>query len=229
VDYFAVIPSNNLKPNSTKTLSEIRLALSKRFTSTGIRVDRPAVVVSFGSDGKEKTEITPANYIGRTKSGYDVYEIPDCSGSWVRSSPDAHNAYVKKVDVNQLGRARNLIRLVKAWKYYRNVPISSFYLELRVARYAEEMPTIIYDVDLAGIFSRLNNIQLAQMQDPMGISGYISPCTTEAKLSEAKSKLAKALALVRTACDANQKGYATKAFECWNRLFNGNFPRYYYS
>ena len=71
--------------------------------------------------------------------------------------------------------------------------MSSFYLELRVTKYAEEMSRIIYDVDLAGIFSRFNDIQLAQMQDPMGISGYIAPCSTETNLGNAKSKLVNAL------------------------------------
>lgn len=229
VDYFAVIPRDNLKRDSTKTLYEIRLALGRRFTSTRIRVDRPAVVVSFGPDGKEKTEITPANYIGSTKNdGYNVYQIPDCSGGWIDSSPGAHNNYVSKVDGSRVGRVRDLIRLVKAWKYYRNVPISSFYLELRVTKYAEDMSRIIYDQDLAGVFSHLYDIKLAQMQDPMGVSGYIAPCSTKTKLSNAKSKLATALIRAEKACEASVRGDIITAFYWWNLVYNGKFPNYKY-
>ena len=106
----------------------------------------------------------------------------------MRSSPDAHNAYVRKGDGDLGNKVKPLIRFIKAWKYYQNVPISSFYLELRVAKYAEGESSIIYDMDVKRVFSHLDSIDLANMQDPMGISGSISPCATQAQLDDAKSK-----------------------------------------
>lgn len=147
VDYFAEIPPSNLKVGSTFTLRDVRDALDKSFPRTGVRVNCPAIVVPFGTDAKESTEVTPADYVGVTKKGkYRVYEIADCSNSWMRSSPHAHNAYVREIDGSLGFKVKPLIRFIKAWKYYQNVPISSFYLELRIAKYAEGKSNIIYDL-----------------------------------------------------------------------------------
>ena len=229
VDYFAEIPTCKLKENSTTTLGEVRDALKRRFPNTGVRVSCPAVLIPFGTDAKESTEVTPANYIEDTEEdGYRVYKIPNCSGGWMRSSPSAHNAYVRGVDEDLNGKVKPLIRFIKAWKYYQNVRISSFYLELRVAKYAAGESSIVYDIDVKRVFSHLHDIQLAQMQDPMGISGYISPCSTQTQLDDAKSKLTTALTRAQKARDAEDEGDTKEAFYWWNRLYASNFPSYYY-
>ena len=229
VDRFAEIPANNLNQNSTYALREVRDALAKRFPNTGVRVSCPAVVVPFGTDAKETTEVTPAKYVGvTTEDEYKVYDIPDCSDGWMRSSPDAHNAYVREVNEDLGFKVKPLIRFIKAWKYYQNVPISSFYLELRVTKYAEDKSSIVYAKDVKGVFSHLDNIGLARMQDPKGISGYISPCSTDTKLADAKSKLSTALTRAKNACDAEDKGKIEEAFGWWNRLYNYKFPSYRY-
>ena len=228
VDYFAEIPSSKLKANSTYALREIRDALAKRFPNTGVRVSCPAVVVPFGTDAKESTEVTPANYVEVTEDDYKVYKIPDCSDGWMRSSPDAHNAYVKKVNTDLGLKVKPLIRFIKAWKYYQNVPISSFYLELRVAKYAAGESSILYDIDVKRVFSHLHKIDLASMQDPMGISGYINPCSTETKLQDAKSKLSTALTRAQKAYEAKKNDDTEEAFKWWNRLYNYKFPSYRY-
>ena len=228
VDYFAQIPTKNLNTNSTTTLRKVRNVLDTRFPDTGVRVSCPAVVVPFGTDAKESTEVTSADYIKVTEDKYKVYEIPDCSDGWMRSSPDAHNAYVREVDSDLSNKVKPLIRFIKAWKYYQDVPISSFYLELRVAKYAEGESSIVYDLDVKRVFSHLDSISLRDMQDPKRISGYISPCSTDTKLAVAKSKLSTALTRAQKACDAKDEGDIKKAFEWWDLLYNYNFPSYRY-
>ena len=140
----------------------------------------------------ETTEVTPANYIG-TKNHFETYEIPNCSGSWNESSPDAHNTYVRTNDQRLSNKVKPLIRFIKAWKYFQNVPISSFYLELRIAKYSSEEVSIYYAIDVKRIFSHLNSVNLAKIRDPMGVSGLIAPCRSEAEMLTAKSKLSTAL------------------------------------
>ena len=229
VDRFAVIPAQNLNKNSTYTLNQVRNTLNIRFSKTNVSVSCPAVVIPFGTGAKENTEVIPAHYIEPThRNNYRVYGIPDCSGGWMRSSPDAHNAYVRNIDQKSGGKVKRLIRFIKAWKYYQNVPISSFYLELRIAKYAEEKLNIIYDIDIIGVFSHLHQIGLANMQDPMGISGYISPCSTSTKLKESESKLYTALTRTQKAYNARRSGNIKNAFYWWSMLYNGKFPSYYY-
>jgi hypothetical protein len=227
VDYFASIPRANLKQNSGATLTQVREVLDRRFSRTGVHVDCPAVVCPFGTLAKESTEITPANCVEVTKAGDLVYEIPDCSGGWMLSSPAVHNAYVREVDQKLGGKVKPLIRFIKAWKYYCNVPISSFYLELRVAKYAESQPFIVYDIDVKTIYLLLYNLGLAKMQDPMGISGYITACSTEPKLNDAISKLSTALSRAEQAIEDKNKDDIWGAFYWWNLIYNGNFPNYY--
>ena len=126
VDYFASIPTKNLKENSAATLRQVRDALVTRFPNTGVHVSTPAVVVPFGTDASESTEVVPADYIKTDKDGNLIYEIADGDGGWMRSSPDAHKSYVDEIDSKLHGKVKPLIRFLKAWKYYRTYPLAPF-------------------------------------------------------------------------------------------------------
>jgi hypothetical protein len=226
VDYFA---SLNQKPStdSDTALSKVRNALDKRFPLTGVRVNCPAVKVPLGTLDKGTTEVVPADLVLSSASSHSVYDIPNCSGRWMRSSPETHNSYVREVDQKLGNKVRPLVRFIKAWKYYQNVPISSFYLELRVAKYAESQSTIIYDWDVKDIFSLLQDKQLAAIKDPKNVSGYIAPCATQSQLETAKLKLATAASRAGKARDAEIKGNTKDAFYWWNLLYTEKFPNYY--
>lgn len=226
VDYFASIPTKYLKQNSATPLRNVKDVLDARFPYTGVHVDTPAVVVPFGTDASETTEVIPADFIKRDDDGFHIYEIADGSGGWKRSSPDAHNAYVAYANREQNNKVKPLIRFLKAWKYYRNVPISSFYLEMRIAKYALEEESIVYSIDVKRIFQLLWDKQLGSIQDPMGVSGYIYPCISEATKSNALSKLSTALTRAKNAYDAEVAGNTREAFAWWDLVFNGNFPAY---
>jgi len=62
-------------------------------------------------------------------NGYKVYDIADGAGGWMKTSPDAHNAYVRDIDDPLGGKVKPLIRFLKAGKCFKDVPISSFYLD----------------------------------------------------------------------------------------------------
>lgn len=226
VDYLACVPTNQLTQTSTASLTKVRNALDTRFPYTGVRVNCPAVVVPFGSASSEITEIVPADYL-RDSDGYKIYDIADCANGWMNASPDAHNAYVRYVDNKLGGKVKPLIRFIKAWKYFRDVPISSFYLELRVAKYAAGEKSIVYDIDMASVLRRLWDGQLASMQDPMAISGLIPACKTDASLIDALSKLSTAVVRAEKAREATRKGYIKDAFDWWQMLYGDGFPSYY--
>lgn len=227
-DYFASIPANMLNQDSGVTLSRVRDALHTRFPTTGVRVNCPAIRAPLGTVAAATTEIVPADYVFDTEDGFKVYEIPDCRGGWMYSSPDAHNSYVRVVDRDLGRRVKPLIRFIKAWKYYRNVPISSFYLELQVATYAEGESYIDYDIDVYRVLLRLAESSLAPLEDPMGVSGYIQPCKTELQLNTARSKLSRALGRVQKAFEAKEAGDIRLTFEWWRQLYDNYFPTYYY-
>lgn len=227
VDYLAGIPTSMLTQSSSYSLIKVRNALDARFPQTGVHVNTPAVSVPFGTRRSETTEIVPADLVGE-EYGFKAYEIADGAGGWMRVSPDAHNAYVGQVDAKHAGRAKALVRFIKAWKYLRDVPISSFYLEMRVAKYADGEKIIIADIDVARILRELWDHQLASMQDPMGFSSYIRACKTEAQRQEALSKLERAVGRASKArqCAADQD--VAGAFDWWRLVYDNEFPTYYY-
>jgi hypothetical protein len=227
VDYFAVIPPHNLKHNSSASLQEMRTVLDYRFPYTGVRVKTPAVVIPFGTDGSETTEVVPSHYIESDNNDNGIYGIPNSSGGWMRASPAKHKAWINAEDTRLLNKVKPLIRFIKAWKYYQNVPICSFYLELRVTEYASKESAIVYSIDVKNVLKRLLNGQLAAIQDPMGISGYIDSCSTDNFKKDALSKLETAVSRAEKAYDSERTSNIGDAFYWWSLLFNETFPSYY--
>jgi hypothetical protein len=226
VDYFAEIPTENLTENSYISLCKIRNALDRRFPNTRVRVNTPAVLVPFGNKKSEYTEVVPADYI-RKENDFTIYDIPAFNKGWMKSSPDAHNTYVARINQKSGYKVKHLVRFLKAWKYYRGVPISSFYLELQAARYANEESSIIYSIDVRNILVKLLNNELAKMQDPMGIGGYIEACSTQGKYDNVISKLERAVKRADKAREAERSGKIANAFHWWRLVFSYKFPTYY--
>lgn len=229
VDYFAEIPSGKLKSDSSQTLSEINSALAHTFWDTDVRVSAPAIKFSF-ANGKETTEIVPAYRIEDRKFGV-VYGIPNTNHGWMKSSPETHKAFVRYWDEQLGNRVRPLIRFIKAWKYENDVPISSFYLELRIASYAREEAQakrhIVYHWDLQLILERLLQEKLGEISDPMGVSGQIPACMTHLQHEEALSKLESGVFQAKKALIAARGDAINEAFSCWKLLFGSTFPNYY--
>ena len=225
VDYFAGVPREQLTQLSTNTLQKVRYALDARFPNTGVVVRTPAVVVPFGTDASETTEVVPAEYL-RDEQSYAIYNMPDVGGGWMRASPDAQLAYVAYWDEKLAGKVRPLVRFLKAWKYFRDVPISSFYLEMRTAKYASTESSIVYSIVVRNLLKQLWDCQLAAAQDPTVVGGYIHACDSEARLKDASSKLESALIRADKARDAEANEHIDDAFYWWRLLYNDEFPAY---
>lgn len=226
VDYLACLPTQSLKQSSSSTLGLVRDALNLRFPNTGVHVSTPAVVCPFGTYKSQHTEIVVVDYI-KEKSGYKIYEMADGYGGWMEICPDAHNLYVDAVNKKHSGKVKPLIQFIKAWKYYRDVPISSFYLEMRVAKYADGERAIIYDIDVKQILAMLVDSELSAMQDPTGMAGYIYPCKTDAFKQDALSKLKTAAIRAEKARSSTLNNDIKEAFAWWRLLYNDKFPTYY--
>jgi hypothetical protein len=208
----------NTRPSSDTALRRVREELQARFPTTRVRTARPAVVCEF-ADGLETVEVVPA-YFASSRS----YYIPAPGGDWLLSAPQEHLEYVNECDAKHPGRAKGLARLMKAWKYLNDVPISSFYLEMRAAQHINNQGVVIYLWDLCWLLESLAANELPAMNDPRNVSGRIYPCSSDAKRAEALSKVRTAASRARRALDADQSGDPGKAFQLLDLLFNGQFP-----
>src|SRR5699024_9437178 len=146
VDYFVSMRDGGPSVSWT-ALETLRSSLSRGIKGALVSIDRPAVRLRYFEDGPD-VEITPAYY-----QDADDYNIPDPDGNgWIRSNPAVHLNFVDRAQRETDGRAKALIRLVKTWKAWNNVPLSSFYLEMRTAQYALRHKPIVYDWDLRDFF-----------------------------------------------------------------------------
>lgn len=229
-DYFAVFPDASLWSDSSYTLRQIKESIQSTFSRTeGIIVNSPAIRIPFGTYASEMMEITPCCTNGTVNTDYGnfyKYHIPNGSGGWHDSSPSAFNAYVNHHDKRLGGKLKPLIQLVKAWKYYNDAPISSFYLEVRVTKYAEGENSIIYDIDLYRFFKYLSDNDLPSINDPLGISGRINACSTDSKYETTLNKVKADYIRAEEAYNNRDKNL-DKCFERWNLFFNSQFPSRY--
>lgn len=225
LDYFASLKTP--RPQlSASSLDAVRDKLVARFPNTRIHVSRPAVVLEFGQ-GYERVEVIPAYANENVTGEYMKFWIPGVVGEWLESTPEAHVSYVNGCNtVPSQGRAKAFVRMVKAWKYYRNVPVSSFYLEMRAATYIASREAVDYPYDLYRFLNNLAEQELAAMNDPTGATGRIVACGTSTKRTDALSKLSTATARASRALEFYRAGKASEAFEQWGLLFDGHFPAY---
>jgi len=226
-DIDAFVSLKTERPQSSSTaLNGVKFSLSARFPFTTVLIRRPAVVIKF-ADGLETWEIIPAFLTSRGSRNQFIYDIPDPSSEtgWIDSAPYEHLDYVNECNQEpHKGNAKALARLIKAWKYYCNVPVSSFYLEMRCAQHVATQKSYHHIWDVCQVLEKLQNHQLAAMNDPKGAAGRFHPCSSDAKRLDALSKLSTAATRARKALNAHNADDPATAFTYLDLLFGGHFP-----
>jgi hypothetical protein len=215
------------KPGTSETaLRWVRDALSASFPYTRVRVSRPAVVVEFNS-GAESWEIIPGFRKGTRSKDTVLYDIPGVATQWLDSAPVEHITYVNEINQRPKirGGAKKLARLIKAWKYYNNVPMSSFYLEMRAAQYLAGESSFAAVWDICRLLEHLHSIGIGPMNDPKKVASRFYACSTDAKGNEALSKVATGATRARKALEAYKSEDPVTAFHYLDLLFGGRFPK----
>jgi len=201
------------RPESPWTmLRRVKETLEGRFPNTNVVVRRSAVVCRF-SDGH--VEVVPA-YEGTTG-----YWIANPADGWMKTYPKDHNSYVNRVaGKHTSGSVKGLARQLKVWKYKRNVPVSSCYLEMRVAKHmdGETSYSPLWDLYLA--LKKIRDIELADMNDPTGLGSRFGSCSSESNREDALLKLERAVTRAGRAKDFAEQGDEEEAVEQLKMLFN---------
>lgn len=193
------------------TLETVKQQLQERFPNTTVVARRPAVVCKF-SDGD--VEIVPAY----TASG--GYYIANPAGDWMLTHPKDHNRYVTDVNTKHHGEVKKLVRQLKVWKYRRNVPVSSCYLEMRTAKHMEGESSYVPLWDLYLVLKKMRDLELAAMNDPTGLGSRFGACSSEANRQECMSKLNRAVSRALKAKDYAHDGHELLATEQLKLLFD---------
>lgn len=214
-----IVSLKGTRPGSATTaLNKVRDALKDKYPYTTIRVSRPAVVCEFAG-GTETVEVVPAY---PTTDGGGGYWIPNpaSDGDWMRTFPKDHNTYVNEANKKHSGGAKKLARLAKVWKYKRNAPVSSCYLEMRAAKHADGETTWSLPYEIHAYFKNLRSINLAAMNDPTGLGSRFSAYSSDSAKQDALSKLDTAVTRAEKAKDYYAKGDHANAIAYLKLLFN---------
>ena len=210
-DYIVALKGS--RPTPTTALNNVKAALQDRYPATTIVTRRPAVVCQF-ANGDETVEVVPAY---AADSGY---WIPDPTGDWMKTYPKDHNSYVSEVNKKHSGGAKKLARAAKIWKYKRSAPVSSCYLEMRAAAYADNETYWDPIVDLHRYLKRLEDLELKAMNDPTGLGSRFTAYSSESNKTDALSKLSRAVGRASKARDYVKAGFEASAIEQLKLLFN---------
>jgi hypothetical protein len=209
-DYMASL--KGVPPESTWTmLNKVKETLQCRFPATSIVVRRPAVVCRFSDTTVEVVPAYPSD------TGYLIANPAD---GWMKSYPKDHNMYVNGVNNKHSGAVKRLARQLKVWKYRRNVPVSSCYLEMRTAQHMDSESAYLPLWDLYLSLKNMLDVRLAPMNDPTGLGSRFGACSSEANRTDALSKLSIAVARALKAKDYAENGYNALAIEHLRLLFD---------
>lgn len=208
-----LVSLKGVRPGSPWTmLNKVKETLQGRYPNTTIVIRRPAVVCNF-SDGV--VEVVPAY------AGDAGYWIADPADEWMKTFPKHHNKYVNDVaGKHTAGVVKKLIRLVKVWKYKRNVPVSSCYLEMRTAKHMDGETSYSPLWDLYLTLKKMRDASLASMNDPTGLGSRFGACSSESNRLDAMSKLETAVSRALKAKDYDQADDQVKAIAQLKLLFN---------
>jgi hypothetical protein len=207
-----LVSLKGIRPDSPWTmLNKVKEQLQARFPGTTIVVRRPAVVCSFSDGDVEVVPGYPAT------SGYWISNPAD---GWMLTHPKDHNKYVTDINNKHNGAVKKLVRQVKVWKYLRNVPVSSCYLEMRTAKHMDGESTYSPLWDLYLTLNKMRDADLAAMNDPTGLGSRFGACSSESNRLDAVSKFETAVSRALKAKDYAEDGDQARAIEQLKLLFN---------
>jgi hypothetical protein len=176
------------KRNAFNTLAEMTDELDRYFEKEykdgqlmlPIRKQRVSIGLKFNIDGKEiEVDIVPGREIN-----IDEYNSTNDLKLYVRKDGENPSTEIKTniqkhIDlISGKNSERDIIRLLKVWKYYTNVEIKSFFIELITIRAFNDnqsnLPTGLWEkLEMVLKFIR-DNIEEIQLIDPANSSNIIS-------------------------------------------------------
>jgi len=222
VDILFILPSSEFTKYSSlqgngqsQLLQVIKIKLLEKYPSTTMRADGQVVMVNFVS---YNIEVVPS-FTGQNGN----YIIPNTSsgGSWKFTNPNAEMDQISQSNKKTNGNTVKLIKLIKAWKYYCNVPIKSLVIELRAINFLNkwiyyDKSSIYYDWMVRDFLKELLEFKNHECQIP-GINEKI------VYGDEWESKAKTALINAERACKLESEEKEDSATFEWKKIFGDRF------
>lgn len=225
-DLFAVFRKVNFTRGggligSDTVLDHVRRQLLMRYPSSDVGRDIMAVTVRF-SDGHQ-VDVVPALF-DSFRETHPVYLMPDGMGGWMQTAPSLHDQYIQKANSISGGKLRYVAQMMKYWRACRSpqIPISSFHLEMLLAQEGTCRGVKSYAACLRDTFRVLAARSCRDLQDPLGISGYIPAARTDNQREIASASIASSRNHVNSAVELEAVD-SGESIRQWNLVFNYRF------
>ncbi|MDA0246174.1 MAG: nucleotidyltransferase [Chloroflexi bacterium] len=200
----------------SKLLQDVKAVLQKRYPRTNIRADGQIISVPFTS---YKIEVLP---VFKLTNGKYYYPDTHNGGSWKKTDPKSEMQFLSDSNQRSNGNTVKLIKMLKAWKNYCSVPISSLVLELRAVHFLNkwihyDKTATYHDWMIRDFMKELlafvnGNCQIPGIEE---IKYYGDKWETKAK---------SALAISENACEYELNSSFNLASLEWQKLFGARFP-----
>lgn len=201
----------------SQLLQEIKDYLQPSYPNTNIRGDGPVVLIPFTS---YNVELIPA-FLLDTKRYWVC--MTDNGGRYKTADYEAEIAAVSESNSKTSNNTRDLVRMMKCWQAYCNVPIKSFWIELVVIDFLNQWENAgksktYYDWMVRDFLSYLIGRKNTYVYAP-GTGEAMS--LGEAWLSRAESALSRA----KKACEYEGNSSFSLAGDEWQKIFGADIPK----
>lgn len=202
--------------NSANFLYRIRKVLNEHSPVRKVG-SRGQAVRFFYADGLS-VDVAP---VEKYDSG--DYAIPDGSGNWLTTNPITHETYLNKCNGELEGDLKRIIRFAKKWNGAHSSRLTSFHLEMMVARTYATMGNnsrtalrLFFDYNLYNL----------SVDDPAGFSGDLSSYLNQAGRTAVNDGLKSARDRADLALAAEGRGDHREAIRLWRIILGNDFPTY---
>lgn len=198
-------------------LQDVKNALQKQYPKTDIRGDGQVVVVDFADSFY--VEVAPV--FATTDAQIYCTADTNAGGSWGRTNPSAENTNVSYSNTDSKGNTVHLIKMMKVWKRFCSVPLTSFALELMVVQF---LTLWQYKGNSSVYYDWMVRDFLTYMLTRVGAYEIIPGIAGLYALGEDwESRTKTALARAQKACEYETKSDETLADAEWVRIFGDFF------
>lgn len=201
----------------SQLLQEVKNVLLAAFPKTDIKGDGPVVKVPFAA---YNVELAPAFTL--TNKRYYVCMTND-GGSYKEADYDAEAKLISDSNTRSSDKTRELIRMMKRWQAYCEVPIKSFWIELIAVEFLStwqyyDKSREYYDWMVRDFLSYLVGKENMSLYAPGTYEQMYLGSAWTSKAKSARDRAVKACSLETT--DAAAAG------DEWQKIFGTDIPKY---
>ena len=217
--------SNNDILNSIKVLNIFKNSLSNIDQYNNAEIHRRGEAVTLQLQSYSwNFDIVPCFF-----TDTQLYLIPDGNGHWKATNPKVDQECITAINLDNEGKALQLIRTLKYWnRHHSSHTLNSYLFEQFVLNFINSKTSLsdFIDFSIRDFFSYLYAAIFQPVNDPKSLQGDLNKISILDRLSiSTKASWAYKKAYDAFQAEAEESNQA-KAIRLWQEIFGTEFPNY---